>query len=128
MPWDDADRWEDGLRSLVVLERLLIRSSRSLKERHSSNSEGEDWLGPVQPEHEGVELVRQCQQEDDQVRQWLIFSPPCLAHFTIWTKAFAGGTKGERLVTWRHDAMRFRWHKVFEQPTEGKEVDGGDFV
>jgi hypothetical protein len=128
MPWDDADRWEDGLRSLLFLQRLLIRSSRSLRER--LGSEGGDWLGPVQLEHEGLESVRRCQREDDEVRKWLLFSPPHLTHFVIWTKAFAGGAKGERLVTWGPNEMGVGWHKVFDQPIKGgdSEFDESAFV
>jgi hypothetical protein len=123
MPWDDVNRWEDGLRLLVFLERLLIRSSRSLGERPNEN-----WLGPVQPKHEVLESVRHCQREDDQVRQWLLVSPPHLTDVIVWTKAFAGGVKGERMVAWQRDIMGFQWHKGFDQPIEGGEVDRGAFV
>jgi hypothetical protein len=82
----------------------------------------------VQPEHEVLESVHHCQQEDDQVRQWLLVSPPHLTEVIVWTKAFTGGVKGEHMVTWQHDIVGFQWHKVFDQPIEGGEVDQGAFV
>jgi hypothetical protein len=123
MPWDDADRWGEGLQSLVFLEQLLIQMSCSLRERSSSEvSDSEDWLGPaaVQPEHEGLEFICQCQREDDKVRRWLLlFSPPCLTQVVIWTKVFAGGAEGERIVDWRHNGLQ--WYKDHDQC---KGIDG----
>jgi hypothetical protein len=61
MPWDYADVWEDGLRSLVYLERLLLRSSHFLRKGAS--------------------------EDDFLVRTWLINPPPGLKEIVIWTKA-----------------------------------------
>jgi len=36
MPWDDADNWEDGLRSLRYLERFLLRCWQPLRNTESA--------------------------------------------------------------------------------------------
>ena len=104
MPWDYADVWENGLKSLVCLEKLLLRSWHSLREEAS----GEDWL----------------------VRTWLIDPPPKLEEVVIWTTALANGTvdsKVQRFVQWRREETRggWYWKKAFEQIGE---VGFGDFM
>ena len=32
------------------------------------------------------------------------------------------------MVTWQCNIMGFQWHKGFDQPIEGREVDWGAFV
>jgi hypothetical protein len=104
MPWDYADVWEDGLRSLVYLERLLLRSSHFLREGAS--------------------------KDDLLVRTWLINPPPGLKEIVIWTKAPVDETVDtgvQRLVQWRRNEMRdgCYWQKAFEQIGD---VDPGCFM
>jgi hypothetical protein len=104
MPWDYADVWEDGLRSLVYLERLLLRSSHFLREGAS--------------------------KDDLLVRTWLINPPPGLKEIVIWTKAPVDETVDtgvQRLVQWRRNEMRdgWYWQKAFEQIGD---VDPGCFM
>ena len=84
MPWDYVDVWENGLRSLVFLEILLLRSSHFLREEASE----EDWL----------------------VRTWLINPPPKLKKVVIWTNVLANDTGVQRLVLWCCEEMRGGWH------------------
>lgn len=101
MLWDDAEIWKDGLRSLGCLERLLLRTQRSLREAASS--------------------------EDVFVHGWLLSSPPVLSEVIIWTKMLssaASGT-GERLVKWRPKVRGIGWWKAYEQ---NGNVDEGDFI
>jgi hypothetical protein len=88
--------------SLQYLERLLLRTSRSLKETPRS--------------------------EDRLVRQWTIHSPPKLKELLLWTKAFKGGINGERMVKWFREGTDCRWRKTFDQPGVGGRVDDGAFV
>jgi len=101
MPWDYVDVWENGLRSLVFLEILLLRSSHFLREEASE----EDWL----------------------VRTWLINPPPKLKEVVIWTNALANDTGVQRLVLWRREEMRGGWHwrKTLERIGV---IDLGDFM
>lgn len=104
MPWDYADVWENGLRSLVCLERLLLRFSHFLREEAGE----EDYL----------------------IRTWLIHSPPELKEVVIWIKALANKTPDtgvQRLVQWRRKEIRggWYWEKTFEQIGE---IDIGYFM
>lgn len=104
MPWDYADVWADGLRSLVCLEKLWLRSSHFLREEASE----EDWL----------------------VRTWLIDPPPTLKEVVIWTGVLMNGKvdRVQRLVQWRLEEMGgagWRWRKTFEQIGV---IDPGYFV
>ncbi len=83
--------WEDGLRSLRYLERLLLRTWRSFREVPSS--------------------------EDAFVREWLLSSPPVLDEVIIWTKALTSATSGtdEHLVSWRPQVQGIGWWKAYEQ-------------
>jgi hypothetical protein len=87
--------WEDGLRLLISLEQLRLRSWRSLRETPSS--------------------------EDGFIRTWLINSPQSLSSVKIWTKAYTGGA-GERLTTWSAEVVG-RWRKDYEQEGEVDESD-----
>jgi hypothetical protein len=104
MPWDYVEVWEDGLRSLVYLERLLLRCSHFLTEGTS--------------------------EDDFLIRTWLINPPPELKGVVIWTKAPANetvDTGAQRLVQWHCKEMRGGWHwqKAFEQIGE---IDPGCFM
>jgi hypothetical protein len=106
MPWDYADIWENGLKSLVCLEKLFLRSWHCLREEAS--------------------------EEDLLVRTWLIDPPPELKEVVIWTKIPANETVDtytgtQRLVQWRREEMRGGWHwqKTFEQIGV---TDFGDFM
>ena len=94
MPWDHVGAWENGLRSLVYLEKLLLRSSYCLKEEAS--------------------------KENGLIRTWLIDPPPYLREVVIWTKALVNETFNtgvQCLVWWRRKEMTGWWHwwKAFEQ-------------
>ena len=96
MPWDYADAWEDGLRSLVCLEKLWLRSSHFLREEAS--------------------------EEDSLIRTWLINPPPGLDEVEIRsplrTKALVNeivvDIEVQRLVQWRRKDG-WHWQKTFEQ-------------
>jgi hypothetical protein len=95
-----VDVWEDGLRSLRCLERLLLRTRRSLREVPSN--------------------------EDTFVREWLLNSPPVLGEVIIWTRALTSATGGtdERLVNWHPDGQG-GWRKQYEQR---ERIYGSDFI
>ena len=124
--WDDAYTWEGSWLSFQHIKRLLIRTSRSIT---PEETEGEDGLGW----EDGVStLVHQCQQEDRVVRRWLVFPPPSLTEFRIWTRAFKGHTNGERMAVWmpsyNERLGRDQWQEVRDHPFEGEEVDDGSFI
>jgi len=84
MPWEDTERWEDGLASLVFLERFSLRVGRPFRVTYSS--------------------------EDALVRQWLIRSPPSLNYFIVWTGALQSVG---RVVHWQlADGMN--WVKILD--------------
>ena len=117
--WDDAYTWQGSFLSFRRIERLLIRTSRSI-----TPEDGLGWEDEV-PLH-------QRQQEDSVVRKWLVFPPPSLTEFRIWTKAFKGHTNGERIAVWmpsyNERLGRDQWQEVRDCPFEGEEVDDGSFI
>ena len=89
------------MRSLRCLERLLLRTWRSLREAPSI--------------------------EDTLVREWLISSPPVLREVIVWTKALTSATSGtsERLAKWRPEVqgLGVGWHLAYEQNGKVYESD-----
>ena len=81
--WDDTYTWERGLLSFKHLQRLLIRTSRSITMPSSENEDGPQ-LGDKESKLE-LKLAHQREQEDDVVRRWLVCLPSSLAEFRVWT-------------------------------------------
>lgn len=92
---DEADTWEDGLRSLPYLKRFRFRSWKSLGETKG--------------------------MEDMRVRQWLIFAPPSLCEVRVMTGARQDQC---RLVYWKVDNQKGSWRNAFEQMVPRKDIDG----
>ncbi|KAH9022397.1 hypothetical protein EDB83DRAFT_2527574 [Lactarius deliciosus] len=95
---DEADTWEDGLRSLPLLKQFRFRSWKSLGET------------------KGIEDMR--------VRQWLIFAPPSLCEVRVITGA---RQEQCRLVHLGVDDQRGSWRKTFDQMVSKKDIDGIEF-
>lgn len=128
--WDDAFTWEGSWLSFQHIKRLLIRTSRSITPEETEYGDGlgypEHPNEALQPEDEELTLVHQRQEEDTVVRQWLVFPPPSLAEFQIWTNAFKGHANGERRAVWMpiyNEYMdRDQWQQVRDHPFEVEEV------
>jgi len=122
--WDDAYTWQGSFLSFRRIERLLIRTSRSIIPEGTESEDGLGWEDDMS--------LYQRQQEDSVVRKWLVFPPPSLIEFRIWTKAFKGHTNGERMAVWmpsyNERLGRDQWQEVRDHPFEGKEVDDGSFI
>ena len=77
-------------------------------------------------------MLHQHQQEDSVVRKWLVFPPPSLTEFQIWTKVFKGHMNSEYMAVWMPSYNEHlgcnQWQKVCDHPFEGKEVDNGSFI
>lgn len=127
--WDDAYTWEGSWLSFQHIKRLLIRTSRSITPEETEYGDG---LGRPEHEDEVSTLVHQRQQEDSVVRQWLVFPPPSLAEFKIWTKAFKGRTNGECMAIWMpsYDELldRDQWEEVYDEVEGVRACDDGTFV
>jgi hypothetical protein len=78
MPWDDTESWKAGLRSLLSLERLMLRSWHHLREA---------------PDMEDAFIVH-----------WLRF-PPRLRNVIVWSGARGGmgrlGVWDSQEIGWR---------------------------
>lgn len=123
--WDDVHTWERGLLSFKHLQRLLIRTSRSITVPSSGSKDGLQ-LGDEESKLE-LKLAHQREQEDDVVRRWLVFLPSSLTETRVWTKAFAGRANGERMAVWM-PKNNYQWEVICNHPIKGEEVCGGDFI
>ncbi|KAH8980794.1 hypothetical protein EDB92DRAFT_1820460 [Lactarius akahatsu] len=95
MLWDEADTWEDSLRSLPYLKQFRFRSWKSLRETKG--------------------------MEDMRVQQWLIFVPPSLCEVRVMTGARQDQC---RLIYWKVDNQRGSWWNAFEQMVSRKDING----
>ncbi|KAH9173929.1 hypothetical protein EDB89DRAFT_2068163 [Lactarius sanguifluus] len=95
---DEADTWEDGLRSLPYLKEFRFRSWKSLGETKG--------------------------MEDMRIRQWLIFPPPSLCHVRVITGARQDQC---RLVHWDIDDQKGSWRNAFEQMVSRRDIDSITF-